>query len=193
MEWTDGLTWRAETVVFAMVAAVSLALLLVAMVVDSFGDVDIPFFGDAHFGDISGDGIQLVNSQSMLAFLATYGAAGWAVSGYGHVWVVWSALAGLAPGAVVGLIAAVVFNFFKRSETSTAFSLKDAVGETGVVNLEVAPGTTGKVVFRRGIEEHTAPAIPHGAVTIPIGGRVKIVAAEGGTLVVVPREDLSRN
>jgi hypothetical protein len=179
----DGLVWRTETVIFAGIALVALAFLIVAMVSDAIHDINIPFLNDGHFGDATGDTTQWVNSQSALAFIAAYGATGWAVSGYGHLWAVWSALAGFGPGIVVGALATVIFNWFKKSETTTAFSLDDVVGSTGVITLPSTPGSVGKVTFRRGLEEHTAPAI-NNTEPLPVGIVVKITQAQGGSLVV---------
>ncbi len=125
---------------------------------------------------------------SGIAGVTLFGAAGLGLDAY----------AGLADtpevitAAVLGLVGAVALHFvyvmpMKRSENSTAFSVREYVGKTGELTTGVPATGFGEVVVRMGASTTFQTAASFSGDPIPTGVPVVVVEVDGdGVLRVAP-------
>lgn len=157
------------------------------------------FLGDVFDGLLDGldgafDGVDLhgaLDSLSLVAGLTVFGGAG----------VLLDAYTGLGPAsgallaAVIGVALAVLMHVayvkpMKRSENSTAFSMREYAGKIGEVNTAIPARGYGEVLVRMGASVTFQPAASFDGTPLPTGTAVVVVEVHpDGTLHVARLED----
>lgn len=157
------------------------------------------FLGDVLDGALDSldgafDSIDLGNVLDPLSFvggLTVFGGAGILLENYTGL----AALPGALVAALVGLVLAVIMHFayvkpMKRSENSTAFSVREYVGRIGEVNTAIPANGYGEVLVRMGVSVTFQAAASFNDKPIPTGTQVVVVEVAGdGSLSVTPLED----
>lgn len=169
------LTWTLETGVFAGITAVSLTLLLLSLLFDDFLN-----FGDGHEGIMP-----YVNGTSILAGITAFGALGWILTVYTHLDM--RGVIGIAGGIMIVFIvlASLIYKRLVKTTTTTAYSINDLVGKTGLVKTRIVKSKVGEVEINipdRGPEYFSALSDED----IQVNTEVKIMEIIGGALKVAP-------
>ncbi len=150
------------------------------------------YLGDALDGafdalDIDG----FIDPLSLVAGVSVFGGAG----------IVLEATTALAPAptVAVAVVLAVVFSVgmhlvyvapMKRSENSTAFSVREYAGRTGELTTSLTETGHGEVIVQMGASTTFQTARSFTGDPIPIGARVVVVeVTPDGTLLVAPVDE----
>ena len=143
---------------------------------------------DGAFDALAIDGF--IDPLSLVAGVSVFGGAG----------IVLSTYTGLSPAATVAVavLVAVVFAVamhlvyvapMKRSENSTAFSVREYAGRTGELTTSLTASGHGEVIVRMGASTTFQTARSFTGEPIPVGARVVVVeVTPDGTLLVAPAD-----
>jgi hypothetical protein len=165
------------------------ALFVVQLVLSALGasDADVDFGG--HHGDVTGHAsadtsFKLLSLQGLTAFFAMFGLVGLALSEESQVGPTVSVLGGMLGGAATTWLIAKIFRAAKKLEASGTVQLKNALGLTGTVYLNIAPGKPGKVTLTMAGRLLTLDATSD-AQSLATGTEVRVVRVLGdGTIGV---------
>jgi hypothetical protein len=173
-----------DTTVFILLAVVGFGVLVVSYIVGEVADV-AGDFGDGDFAD------GVINTHTVSAFLAGFGALGWLLSGYWGVDPLLSALGGLLGGIPLAGSVLLMGRALAGQAGSSNFVLTDLVGSEAVVTLRIAPGSVGYVEYRHAGGRHRSVARSEAATVIPEGAIVQITRIVGGEMLVATRDSQS--
>lgn len=157
------------------------------------------FFADLLDGAIDSldgafDSVDLGNFLDPLSFvggLTVFGGAGVLLENYASL----NPFPEAVVAASIGLVVALVMHFayvkpMKRSENSTAFSMKEYVGKIGEVNTAIPANGFGEVLVRMGASVTFQAATSFTKSAIATGTPIVVVEVDGeGSLLVTPLED----
>ena len=177
-----GLEWGTETAVFAIIAGVATALLLVSVFAGH--DFDIGFL------HADNDILPGLNVTSILAFLAVFGAVAWAMSGYYDVSPAISSLSGAVAGASIGLPLVYLYKTMKGQAGTTSAANADFIGQLGVLTIVPGEAGIGEVqVTLEGREAHRFRARfaePDKGTKLGEGATVRVEQLNDGVALVTP-------
>jgi membrane protein implicated in regulation of membrane protease activity len=147
------------------------------------GGIDGGFDIDAHHVD-SDIGFKVLTLQGLTAFFMMFGLVGFAlyreVGSGALISVLGATAAGMATVWVIGKL----FSSMRKLQSSGTLEPVSAIGGEGTVYLTIPAGGTGKVQvsFKNRFREYDATAQDKQA--IKTGERIRVVWADGRTLVV---------
>ncbi len=169
----DTLVWTGDLVTYAIITAVSLALLVASLLL---GEIFEFLDSDDSFGP------QFLNSTLLLASGVGFGGIGWIVSATTDLNGLVVALIAIGGGVVIGVPLGVVQAGMHRAQGSTDLNHEELKGRIGIVQLPTHPDLAGRVEI---------PAPNGGTVTLParggtfkVGDRVKIVDVVASTAFI---------
>lgn len=151
-------------------------------------------------GDLDGDGVaeldvpddassdvafKILSLQGLSAFFMMFGLVGMALRNESGAGPTLALIGATAAGAATTLIIRELFRLFMRMQSSGTLRIKDAVGATGTVYLNIEPGKPGKVNVVVNNRALIRDAIPEGRQTLPTGTPIRVVQVlEDGILMV---------
>ena len=157
--------------------------LVMMLFVGSLG-ADADLDADMDTGD---GGLRLLSLSGLSAGLLMFGLVGLALSINLKAGAVWSTLGGVAAGAGMMWITAVIFSFMYRLQSSGTVSLESAVGSEGTVYLTIPAQETGKVQVTVQGRLRTYGAVADDKEAIATGERVKVTRVVSGNVLVVEK------
>lgn len=185
--------WGVDTIIFAAIAGVGLAILIVSFVLgeifDFFShDVDVNIAGYdvisiGHDGEIP-TAPPLLNTQTICAYITGFGATAWVLSGYFGVAPLSSGLWGLGGGLVLSIPAVFIYRALHKQGATSSFDLESVVGKEAVVSLGIPSIGLGRIQYDYGGSTHTTLARSSDGVEIPAGTAVRIGKVIGNEMYV---------
>jgi membrane protein implicated in regulation of membrane protease activity len=148
---------------------------------DGTGDVDV---ADDASSDVA---FKVLSLQGLSAFFMMFGLVGMALRNETGVGPTLSLIGATAAGAATTLIIRELFRIFMRMQSSGTLRIRDAVGATGTVYLNIEPGKPGKVNVVVGTRALIRDAIPEGRETLPTGTPIRVVRVLDDGLLMVTR------
>lgn len=147
---------------------------------------DVPMhadLGDHSVAHISEANFQLFSLHGITGFFMIFGLVGLSLSKAG-VHELITAVVGLVAGGITLLSVAGVYYYMRRLQSDGTMQMDTAIGLTGIVYLTIPDGGSGQVsiTIQGGLKQFDA--ISTGSQKIPTGSKIKVVARNGGTLVV---------
>ncbi|HZQ92223.1 MAG TPA: hypothetical protein VFA60_10560 [Terriglobales bacterium] len=136
--------------------------------------------------------VPFLNFSTIVAFLAWFGGAGYLLTHYGHVQVVFGFIAAVL-GGLVG--ASIIFWFLVKllsCERSLDAADYDRIGVLGTVNVPIREGGgTGEIIFSQAGTRRVSGARSDDGAAIPKGTEVVITRYERGLAYVRRWEELA--
>src|SRR5690606_28957288 len=149
--------------------------------VDGGVDVDVP-------EDASSDvAFKVLSLQGLSAFFMMFGLVGMALRNETGVGPTLALIGASVAGAATTLIIRELFRLFMRMQSSGTIRIKDALGATGTVYLNIEPGKPGKVNVVVGTRALIRDAIPEGRQTLPTGTPIRVVQVLDDGILMVTR------
>ena len=174
----DSLAWTADLITYAVITAVSLALLLATLIIGELFE-----FLDAD----DGIGPRAVNSTLILAVGVAFGGFGWIFTASTDLNGLVVALIAVGGGVVVGIPLGMIQMAMERSQGSTDLNHNELKGRIGIVQLATSEGLAGRVEI---------PTPNGGTVTLParggafkVGDRVRVVDIVASTAFIESAEE----
>ena len=132
------------------------------------------------------------NLVTFAAFLAWFGGAGYLLTRFSAVWVVF----GLGLAVLSGLVGGgIIFVFLSRVLTSEEENLDPAdfemAGVLGRVSVPIREGGTGEIIYSQAGTRRTCGARAEGKVAIPKATEVMVTRYEKGIAYVRPWSEMS--
>jgi hypothetical protein len=182
MELLEKIYWA-----FALPFSAVFLIQLIITLIGAGGDGDVEASGDADF-DVDSDvgiGFQFITIRNFIAFFTIFGWTGIACidAGLGKGMIIFLSI---VAGMLMMLLMATLFYLISKLTESGTMKMDSAVGKTATVYLRIpaAKSGAGKVqVNIQGVK--TLDAMSNHIEDIKSGSLVKIVAIEGGNMLIV--------
>ena len=210
--------WEAMTIlekVFACIAIPSTLVLLVQTILLLFGigddadsdietpsgnfdssnggdlstDMDIDTDGDGLADAVAGSGFHLFTFKGLISFLAVMGWMGYSLLKSG-VEVVLSIVIAALSGVAVMVLVAVAFYYFSKLQSNGNIDIKNALGKSGSVYMNIPPRREGvgkvNVVVQERLCEYDA--VTDDEETLKFGAEITVVGVSGLNTLVVKKK-----
>ncbi|OGZ57267.1 MAG: hypothetical protein A2827_01535 [Candidatus Spechtbacteria bacterium RIFCSPHIGHO2_01_FULL_43_30] len=189
----DGITWRIDTIIFAIIAILGVVILILSFILgevfDFFShDIDVNIGGHDAFnlgnsGDVPNAG-SLVNVQSVLAFMSGFGGLAWILSGYLKFSPMFSVLLGLLGGIVAAIPMILLMRILYKKSGSAGFNMQEVTHRTASVVLDIPPNGLGRVQYEINGSLITSTARSATGESISAGTTVRIEQVIGSEVSV---------
>jgi hypothetical protein len=194
MDWWNALALDLQVFYgIGILATLLLIIQLVMTVLGAEGDaplegmdgLDLPE-GPAAVDVEHGDGLGLISTRTVVAFLAGFGWTG-AIARGGGMSVAAAALVGLVVGFVLMLLVFWLMRGLYSLRQSGSLDYRNAVGETGTVYVSIPPAGEGSGQIQVLVQGRlaTVAAATAGAQRIPSGAQVRVVKLLAGNTLQV--------
>lgn len=181
---------RLDTIYIICAAAggTILVLRLVLMVIglDDGDAVDLSG-ADGSLDDLNanhGGAFNLLSLQSIAGFFTMFGLVGLGLLKV-NASEVWSLVGGLGAGALTAWATGMIFLSMRSLQSEGTLSIKNAIGQAGVVYLTIPAGGSGVINVTVQGAQRTLDAVSEDGQSIPTGKIVRVVGISAGTLLVV--------
>jgi hypothetical protein len=139
-----------------------------------------------------GANFPIVNPMTLAAFLTWFGATGYLMEHFRHVWI----LAGLGLSSLAGLAgASIIFWFAAKVLMAHDYSLDpldyEMIGVLGRVSSSIRPEGTGEIIFIQKGARKGCPARCESGEVLPKGLEVVVTRYEQGVAYVRPWDELA--
>ena len=138
-----------------------------------------------HVPHLGGEQVPVLNLGTLAAFLAWFGATGWALVSFSSLWTFLALGIALASGL---LGAAIIFLFLAkmlmRYEKEFDPEDSDMVGVLGRLTVSIRPGGTGEIVFTQGGTRHCTAARSEDGAAVPKNTEVVVTRFDKGIAYV---------
>jgi membrane protein implicated in regulation of membrane protease activity len=141
-------------------------------------------------GESSGDSdmsFKLLTIQGVTAFFMMFGLVGLAMRRENAIGPGWSVLGALAAGLLAVYIVDRLFALMKRLQSSGTLNMQNAVGQEGLVYLNIPADGLGKVQVAVQGRQMVLEANAEDKMPIKTGERVKVVQVVSGNVMVVKK------
>lgn len=165
--------------VFLIVGGVGFALLLASLLLDGVLDSVLP--------SVELPGAEVVSGPVIGAFAAAFGETGAIVSSATGAGPLTASLAGVAAGAALGGVVALITRSLQQSGTDAAPRSSDLIGLAGTVVSDIPAEGLGTVSVRLAGAPHKLSA--RAARPLPAGTSVEVTAVLSSTAVRVSARD----
>ena len=181
----------ANSMHFAWIALFGVMMIMLSLILgggDHEIDHDTDYEAD-HDGD-AGDGgnMSFLSFKVFWMFLVGFGAGGFFAARAGSN-VMWSSVAGMFGGLVMGSLGYVLMNYLWKHQGNSVVKSESVVGLRGVVDTPILPGKMGEVRCVVDGRSEFFQASSRCKDPILANTQVKVIEAAGSTLVVEPVVD----
>lgn len=156
--------------------------------VDMDGDGD-PDALESSDGGIFSGGFRLFTFRGFIAFLAIMGWVGYTLSkSEVPLWL--CSVISLAAGFCMMMVIALIFHYFSKIQTNGVVDIRNAIGKSGTVYLNVPPKRSGTGKVNLVVQERYGEyeAVTDEAETLPFGSEVTVVGLSGQNTLVVRKK-----
>ena len=205
--------WQALSLmekIFICIAIPSTVLLVVQFIltlvgIDGNADGDVDGNLDIDGVDLDGDGIpdtspesdpfndgigfRLFTLRGFIAFFAVMGWMGFVLAG-ADVSIPVTCLVAFASGVVMMVVVALIYRFFAKLQTNGNVNIRNAVGTSGSVYLNIPPRRSGKGKVNLVVQERFGEydAVTDEEEAIPFGCEVVVIGLSGPDTLLVKRK-----